>query len=233
MLSKTEKAIRYLSEDSLSHIDMLEPLRRGTADVVYAENDGVIIYERNSQACMITMQELEKCKSLPGIESYHLFAVHQKNIAAWIQQKGGFSHCFEAYQAAYGKKEPFADHFDTIRPLTRSCTDQVFRGYGAMDDRKYIETLLDRKRLWGIFDGDALAGFIGEHLEGSMGLLEVFPEYRRKGYGYRLESYLINHFLQQNEVPFCQIKTDNDVSLALQRKLGMNLSKRTTTWLFS
>ena len=233
MLSKVEKTIGYLSEDSLSHIDMLEPLRRGTADIVYAENDGVVIYERNSQACMITMQELEKCKSFLNFNEYHLFAVHQKNIAEWIQQKSEFDHHFEAYQAAYGKKETIAGCFDAIETLSHDYTDQVFQNYGAMDDRKYIETLMDRKQLWGIFDKGALAGFIGEHLEGSMGLLEVFPEYRRKGYGYKLESYLINHFLQRSEVPFCQIKTDNAVSLALQRKIGMDLSKRTTTWIFS
>lgn len=102
-----------------------------------------------------------------------------------------------------------------------------------MDDRKYIETLIDRKQLRGIFEQGALAGFIGEHLEGSMRLLEVFPEYRRKGYGYKLESYLINRFLQLNEVPFCQVMTDDVESLALQQKLGMDISRQTTIWLFN
>ena len=233
MFSKVEKAIRYLLEDSLSYIDILEPLRRRTADIIYAQNDGVVIYERNSQACMITMQELEKCKSIIHFEKYHLFAVHQKNISEWIQQKGKFYHGFEVYQAAYGKKETIMDCFDTIRALTCDYTDQVCQNYEAMDDRKYIETLIDRKQLWGIFDHGALAGFIGEHLEGSMGLLEVFPEYRRKGYGYKLESYLINRFLQLNEVPFCQVMTDDVESLALQQKLGMDISRQTTIWLFN
>lgn len=230
---ETEKAINYLLEDSLSNIDMLEPLRRGTADVIYAENDGVVIYERNSQACMITMQELEKCQSIVDFEKYYLFSVHQKNIAEWIQQKGKFSHSFEVYQAVYSKKETIVDCFDTICVLNRDYTDQICQNYTTMDDRKYIETLIDRTQLWGIFDNGVLAGFIGEHLEGSMGLLEVFPEYRRKGYGYKLESFLINHFLKLNEIPFCQVVTDNVKSLALQQKIGMDISGRTTTWLFN
>ena len=232
MLSKTEKAIRYLSEDSLSHIDMLEPLRRGTADILYADQDGVIIYERNSQTCMISMRDLEKCKSVIDFAQYDLFAVHQKNIVEWIQQKGKYSHSSEVYQAVYGKKEPIADCFDTIRVLSHDYTDQVCRNYETMDDREYIEYLIGRKHIWGIFDNGALAGFIGEHSEGSIGLLEVLPEYRRKGYGYKLEAFLINRFLQLGETPFCQVKTDNVKSLALQHKIGMDISGQTTTWVY-
>ena len=51
--------------------DILEPLRRGTAEIIYTENDGVVIYEQNSQEYMILMRNLEK---------YRLFAVHQENI---------------------------------------------------------------------------------------------------------------------------------------------------------
>lgn len=233
MFTKIEKAIRYLSGDSLSHIDMLEPLRRGTADVIYAENDGVVIYEQNSQACMITMNDFEKCQSVIDLDKYHLFAVHQPDISEWIQQRCNFSHSFEAYQAVYRKEETIVDDFDTIKVLTRDYTDEICLKYKAMDDRKYIETLIDRKQMWGIFDNGVLAGFIGEHLEGSMGLLEIFPEHRRNGYGFKLESYLINHFLQLNEIPFCQVVTDNAKSLALQKKIGMDVSERTTIWLYN
>lgn len=227
-----ETAIRYLSKDALSCIDMLEPLRLGTADILYAGEDGVVLFERNSRACMISMQDIEKCQSVIDFENYRLFAVHQKSSADWIRQKGEFSHGMEVYQAVYRKKELIEDTFDTIRVLTCDYTDQVFRNYDTMDDREYIEDLIDRKQLWGIFDRDALAGFIGEHLEGSMGLLEVLPEYRRKGYGYKLEAFLINHFLQSNRIPFCQVMTDNVKSLALQKKIGMDISERTTYWIF-
>lgn len=232
MFSKIEKAMKYLSKDHLSNIDMLEPLRRGSVDIIYAGDDGVVIYERNSQACMITMQELEKCKSIIDCERYHSFAVHQENISAWIQTKVNFPHCFKAYQAVYEKKQITVDFSDDIRVLTHDYIEQIFNNYDTMSDRNYIETLIDKTQLWGIFDQDALAGFIGEHLEGSMGLLEVLPEYRRRGYGYKLQSYLINHILQRGQVPFCQVVTDNVKSLALQQKLGMNISRDITIWLF-
>jgi GNAT superfamily N-acetyltransferase len=228
----TQKAIDYLSKDAVTYIDMLEPLHRGTAEIIYAERDGVILRERNSGACMIAMESIEQCRSVLHLEKYRLFAVHQKEIADWIRENRGFSHGFEVYQTAYLKKETIAGSFDAIRVLSSDYTDWIFDNYDAMNDRHYIETLIRRKQLWGIFDGDTLAGFIGEHLEGSIGLLEVLPAYRRKGYGYRLEAFLINHILEAGRIPFCQVVTDNASSLALQRKLGMKISGQTTTWLF-
>ena len=39
---------------------------------------------------------------------------------------------------------------------------------------------------FGAFVDGQLAGFVGEHSEGSMGMLEIFPAYRRRGLGYSL-----------------------------------------------
>lgn len=49
-------------------------------------------------------------------------------------------------------------------------------------------------------------GFIGEHLEGSMGLLEILPGYRGKGYGTELESFMICHMLEKGQRPFARLK---------------------------
>jgi ribosomal protein S18 acetylase RimI-like enzyme len=234
MSSNTQinRAIRYLSEDELSYIDMLEPIRRGTTDIIYAGADGVALYEKNSQTLMLAMQDFEKCKTLIDFDRYRLFSSHQGPIAEWIFQSGRFSHKFEVNQASFRRSKSIAACFDQIRLLSSAETDQVCQNYSTLDDRAYIERLIDRKQLWGIFEEGALAGFIGEHLEGSMGLLEILPRYRRKGYGYRLEAFLINHFLQANRVPFCQVATDNVDSLALQQKIGMELSGGSTFWVF-
>lgn len=231
--TSVDKAIEYLSQDSISYIDILKPIRRKTADIIYAEKDGVIIYERKSQACMIAMQDLEKCKSAIDFSDYSIYAVHNKEIAQYIEQEYNFAHNFETYQAVYSKKDIVRDDFDSIKVLTKDYLGLVSQHYGGVDDREYIEDLISRKQIWGIFDNGNLAGFIGEHLEGSIGLLEVLPEHRRKGYGYKLQAFLINHYLKLNQVPFCQVKIDNAASLALQRKLGMQISTETTIWVYN
>jgi GNAT superfamily N-acetyltransferase len=57
-----------------------------------------------------------------------------------------------------------------------------------------------------------------------MGLLEVLPIHRGKGYGTELESYLIARMLKRDLIPFCQIETDNDKSLNLQKKSTIKMN---------
>jgi len=41
-------------------------------------------------------------------------------------------------------------------------------------------------------------------------LLEVFPKYRRSGYGAILQSYMVNKIIEKGLVPFCQIEIKNE-----------------------
>lgn len=65
-----------------------------------------------------------------------------------------------------------------------------------------------------------------------MGLLEVLPAYQRKGYATMLESYLINYFLDQGWVAYCQVIENNQASLQLQKKLGLTISQNVSFWMF-
>ena len=85
-------------------------------------------------------------------------------------------------------------------------------------------------KIYGIFVENKLAGFAGEHEEGSMGMLEIFPEYRGQGLACALETDLINRTLQKGYTPFCQIKEDNRASVRLQEKLGLYPAKEKIWW---
>ena len=47
------RAIEYLIKNPLLHMGMIEPIRRDTADILYAEIDGVLIKEQKSNAYMM------------------------------------------------------------------------------------------------------------------------------------------------------------------------------------
>lgn len=79
--------------------------------------------------------------------------------------------------------------------------------------------------------GLTLAGFIGEHEEGSMGMLEVFSEFRRQGIAEALESFCINRMLREGRIPFCQIIKGNEASVRLQEKLGLRISGESIWWM--
>ena len=70
--------LEYLQKDPVSHIDRLEPLRRGTAEILYDGEDGVMILETRSQIYMISMEQEEKCFQILKHYPPAVYAVHQK-----------------------------------------------------------------------------------------------------------------------------------------------------------
>ncbi|MBR6008742.1 MAG: GNAT family N-acetyltransferase, partial [Clostridia bacterium] len=82
------------------------------------------------------------------------------------------------------------------------------------------------------YDRGRLVGFIGEHLEGSMGILYVFPEYRRRGFGAALQARLMARTIKQGYIPFGQVEKTNTASLLMQKKLGMTQSDRLIVWMW-
>jgi len=65
-----------------------------------------------------------------------------------------------------------------------------------------------------------------------MGLLEVLPEHRNKGVAQALQNYLIDYMLKKEWIPFGQVFIENDKSLNLQNKLGLEISKESIFWLY-
>lgn len=65
-----------------------------------------------------------------------------------------------------------------------------------------------------------------------MGMLYVFSEYRHKGFGMALETYLIAKTMENGYIPFAQIEKENQASLKLQDKIGMTKSNNLITWMW-
>ena len=82
-----------------------------------------------------------------------------------------------------------------------------------------------------MFDGDKLIGMIGEHDEEMMGLLEIHPDYRRKGLAMALETFMMKVQNDKGKLVSAQIETDNAASLALHRKLGFEIGDELVYWL--
>lgn len=226
------KALKFLNADALSHIDMLETIRRGNARIVYAGEDGVILEETTGGTCMISFADTERCKALIDPYKYETYSVHQKAVADWLKTRRSFQRELEVYQAAYFKKEKIElGGTENIRPLTIEHIDRADSLYGK-NNSEYLEWLMGLGLLWGYFLDGIMAGFVGFHSDGSMGLLNIAPEYRGRGLGTVLESFIINRSLELGYLPYCQIETHNTVSLSLQKKMGLEISKSTSFWLF-
>lgn len=79
--------------------------------------------------------------------------------------------------------------------------------------------------------GERLAGFIGLHGEGGIGMLEVFPEYRRRGLAAALVQGMVRRRLAEGAIPFGHIVKGNEPSLRLQKKLGFRFSEEFVYWI--
>ncbi|NCB63837.1 MAG: GNAT family N-acetyltransferase [Clostridia bacterium] len=217
---------------------MLEILRRGSGDVLYAGTDGVLLYDRLAKAHMMsagTEQAARKllrllprsCKLLTGHECFYLMdAVEYLRI-------GEAQIC---YSALYERREgvaipPVSGEFE-FRPLMKEHAAYVLEHYShSPGGLGFIEGAIGRGMV-GAFDGDVLAGFVGFHEEGSIGLLEVLPAYRKRGLGAALEAKAINLARSKGAYAFGQVIEGNTASLALQHKLGLTISKTRMFWLF-
>ncbi|MBS5671609.1 MAG: GNAT family N-acetyltransferase [Oscillospiraceae bacterium] len=228
-MTEKEQALAYLGKDPVLNISMIEPLRLGRARVAAQSGQGVAL-EMDGIA-MVAAENLGEALSLletlPEVQTWNVMAGALSDAVAAALGLKEESRC---YQAAYFRKEPLPVRAD-VRPLDMSYFQAVLDGYSLFHNPEYVEDRLKAGVIFGAFVDGRLAGFVGEHHEGSMGMLEVFPPYRGHGLGLALESFQINRYLSQGRVPFDQVIVGNEKSMSLQKKVGMELSKDTMSWL--
>lgn len=68
-------------------------------------------------------------------------------------------------------------------------SEYVYNNYSSKDtvDVDYIKNRIKTNTMLGAFIDKKLVGFIGTHEEGSIGILEVLPQYRKRGIGEMLQ----------------------------------------------
>ena len=156
-----------------------------------------------------------------------------------LAQKLGFKCFLRTFNYAYLHKEAPAEadliktheRTEEIKMLDESYHALVVKHYTHVDDPDYIMERLRSKTCWGIFVDNKPAGFIGEHSEGTMGMLEIFPEYRRQGLALKLEAFKIAELLSQGRIPCDMVVEGNEASEALQAKLGCTKGLEDCSWM--
>lgn len=223
----------YLMQNKLHHMDMIETLKRGNAELLYFENDGVLLKEKNSGVYMLTVTDKENGERILSYmkEMPELFVSHQEFMNDLICEKLHLYTEQECTQWVYTRKEPLpVKKSMDIRKLDMEHAALVKRHYKLGDDA-YLEERIKSGSMYGIFENDTPAGFAGMHSEGSIGMLEVLEEYRGKGYGKALEAFCINVHLRQGFTPYGQVIVGNEASVHLQKSLHLYPAKEKVYWL--
>ena len=222
-----EQTVRsWVSRDPAGYGYLLDFYRRG-ARVCYAGEDGLVLKNDKFDICYAGGTAFA-----PELEASRLALVEDPALAARLAARDSRLEIMECTQCMYLKKEPpRADRPGvTLRLLTQEDLDFVLKNYhhpGAFPE--HIRGRIAEGMLGAEIDGQ-LAGFIGIHEEGAMGLLEVLPAFRRRGLAETLEAALIQWQLERGFLPYAQVRIGNTASEALQRKLGLVFDSRVLRW---
>lgn len=226
----------YLVENKTLYVNLLEVLRRGSAQVLDGGEDGILLYEQGCGAHMMSARDKGAFARLMAQvpEGCGLFVGHELWYKDRAAERLGLKDGQICYSAAYWKREPLPvpEFGGELRLLGQEHAEFVNEHYDdSFGGVEYIRRAIRRGMLGAFVDGE-LVGFAGFHEEGSIGMLEVLPGYRRRGLGEVLERGAIDLALERGQYPFGQIIEGNEASLALQRKVGMEISEERMFWLF-
>ena len=229
--------IKFLEKDFVLNADMIDALAEKGTEVLYSEEDGVMVKIGKWGPYAIsakTEEAMEKMAKLIEDDRYMAVARPFKFLPKLFEIKGKPVEMMPCYQAAYPKKEPVFEPEVPgieIKPLTEKDLPFVIKNYD--DDEGYIKSRIEYGMLGAFDENGNCAGFIGFHGEGSMGLLTVVPEFRRRGIGIALEAKNLNRRLSEGRIPFGHVVVGNEKSMGLQKKIGMVFSEKIVTWVFS
>ena len=221
----------------LSGIDYLgleRVLKRGTGQVIEQHDQAVFVHDSVSGAFLLGCENVDLGADIlkRGIDSNcRLLMVSDHSLGLDTYRQYGYTGMLECFQTAYYGDTPSIENGLMLKNAEVSDLPLLIATYDLVSADE-LERIVLRKRLILGYDHGKLIGFIGEHLEGSMGLLYVFPEFRRKGYAVALEKSMIVKTLSEGYIPFGQVEKNNRASVLLQKKIGMTISERLICWMW-
>lgn len=233
---REQAAIRYLEGEYLWHIDMLEALRRGRGRVVYFEGRTVLIRRSEMPDFYLLTSDSPAAgaAAFEGLPAPQWVVARGPGVPEMLRERFGLELSGYCSNVAYMKRERL--FWDCpgleIRPLRLEEIPDFLAHYD-MEDESDARAHIEQGELFAAVLDGKLAGFMGLHADGSMGMLEVFPEYRKLGVGRAIEKFFINFCLDRGWTPYGQVFLDNEKSFSLQQNLGMSVDRtKALCWCF-
>lgn len=228
------KALSYLEQDPVLNIDMLESLRHNEADVLVADNKGVLLGHHYRGLLLLSVSDKQTAESIIStVDQADVIVGRPECCLDSSKDLLGLDYSVPCIQHAYLNKNPLPIPPVTakVMPLTPADLQFISDNYSLQLDREYILERLRSGAIYGIYYQKKLAGFAGFHAEGALGMLEIVPPYRRLGLGYYLQVYMTNLALERGKIPYNQVKTENQISIRLQEKGGYTAAKQPLYWI--
>ena len=182
------------------------------------------------------LQEISKDERIECI------AIHQREMVPFMEKYFHLKTDMECLQGAYTRREKLpvrglygpdgrGENGFSIRTLTEEFIPFVAEHYSEIGSPEYVTERILHGAVYGAFYDEKIVGFIANHGEGSIGMLYVLPEYRKRHVAMALETYCMNLAVERGEIPYGQVVLGNEASIRLQEKMGICFAKGPVVWM--
>lgn len=237
-----EECLEFLLKDKLHYMDMIELIRRRRAQIIYFSDSEILLKDKESIIHFHAMlDETKEIMAFEQTKEIPLVCVHEEKVLDYLCEKWNCKPPKRCHNAVYTKKEKMPVK-GLYRPDGKPMENGVYMKKLSLEhlpvvveeydhgSEEYIKDRIEAGVMFGAFIGEELVAFSGMHREGSIGMLQVLPKYRGMKLGTAMETYMMNWALDLGFTPYGQIYTDNDISMNLQKKLGLILEKGSIFW---
>lgn len=232
-----EEVLKFLYSNYLLNVDIIQCIKGQEYRIIKSNDKGILISDNDNNIAMLSIIDTNVAEEFINYipKEAKMIVAHQKSYISYIKEKFNVVDEMVCYQSVYMKDRPFIieNNEIEIKTLDETYAEYVYNNYSSKNavDVEYIKDRIKTNTMLGAFIDKKLVGFIGTHEEGSIGILEVLPQYRNRGIGVILQKYATNLALSQERIPYGQVKINNENSMKLQKKLGFEISKDTVSWL--
>ena len=193
-----QAAYEYLLGDPLLHMDMTEALRRGDAELKYADSDGVLMYNKRTGEYLASADNKETAKELMELAEYMPMTAHGKAFS-------GFGYEYEARQFTYTSIYPPNESAAGITDLELFTALEVANALDVniQDVREMIADGLG----CGAFEEGKLCAFCLLNRDLSLNPAKILTSAKDEK---KLYAYAVNAIMRLGFTPFGQVAAKSE-----------------------
>lgn len=235
----TLEILNKLNENRVKNIMTIDPIERKAGKVLLYTKNSLVV--KTSESFLIhSNDERDTNKIIKCLEEeindkeFYFFLVHDEFLCGNLAKHFGFNEV-EPYLNSVVPDDCELEEVKIknleFKKLTMDHFNFVRSNYKLVDSDDYIKERIEYGMIGAFLNGE-LVGFVGEHNENTMGMLEVKNEYRRLGIGKALSYEIIKKVRSENKIPHCNTSVNNKASLELQKKCGFEICYDPVYWMF-
>lgn len=232
---RRSRALEAVRADGEAALPVSDALSRGVGEVLLAEEGAVVVDVPHGVRLVWARDRRLVRRALSCLGAAPVTCVCGERDVAREVGRAARGKARPCELVVWSGEAPAVEPTRDLRTITPAYAGAIVAHYSHPEFLRpgELEVLLAAGRVIGGFEEGRLVGFVGEHPHGSMGMLEVLPDARRRGWGSALAAAKIRQLLGEGRLPWAEVLPDNDASLALELSMGFDILESGRLWYVS